>query len=204
MNGDKPYEDPIAAAILGDSPYERLRVGRYALFKQPLSRKLVWQSMIFSTLALVVPLTMTLPTSTQQLFSSDDLLLATPKILLLGAFGVGVVSVSALALTYVGYRRVTAPDGLTEREACKLLDIEDAASVVSLVTGALAVGIVVGIFLLGLGGDAAMSMFLSLGGENPFAPTAMPVSVLGVGLATSTLAVVFYALSRLFDRRLSA
>ncbi|WP_410767004.1 hypothetical protein [Haloferax sp. DFSO60] len=204
MSGDKPYEDPITAALLGDSHYERLRVGRYALFKQPLSRKLIWQSVIFATLALVLPLTLTLPASTQMLFSSDDLLWATPKILLLGVYAVAIVSTSALALTYVGYRRVKADDELSEREACKLLDIEDVASVVSLVTGVLAVAIVVGTFLLGLGGEAAMSLFLSAGGENPFAPTRMPVSVLGVGLSTTALAVVFFLASRLFDQRLSA
>ncbi|WP_410767003.1 hypothetical protein [Haloferax sp. DFSO60] len=204
MDGDEQFHDPIAAALLSDSTYERLRVRRRSLFKQPLSRKLAWQSGILAALGLIVPLSLLLPTSTRTLFPPGDILWSSPKILLLGAYAGTIVTVSALALAYVGYRRVTASGALSEREASRLLNIEDVASLISLITGLSAIVAINGIFILGQGGDRAMSMFFAAGGENPFAATTIPVSVVGVGGAAIVAAVFIFALSRVFARRLAA
>lgn len=203
MSGDEPLEDPITAAILRGTHYERLRVSQRGLFKQPLARKLAWQSAILAGLALVLPLTMQLPESTRELFSSSDLLWSSPKILLLCAFAGFVVSTAALGLVYVGYRRLQSDGELSEREARRLLTIEDVASVMSFITGAFAVIAVDGYILLGYGGEAMMAAYFDAGGENLFAAAQIPVTVLELAVASGLLAVVFFVLSRLFNRKLS-
>ncbi|MFC4359147.1 hypothetical protein ACFO0N_14465 [Halobium salinum] len=203
MDGTDRVEDPIASAVLGESAYERLRARRYSLFKQSIPRKLAWQAAILGALTLVLPLAATLPASTRRLFAGGDPLAAAPKILLLGAYAGAIEVVAAVGLCYVGYRRLRQGTELSEREARTLLNVEDVASMISLVTGAAAVAAVDGFFLLAHGGDA-MAAFFEAGGENPFAATPVPVTVLGVTLSAAGLAVVLFALSRLFDRRLPA
>ncbi|KAB1198699.1 MULTISPECIES: hypothetical protein [Haloferax] len=202
MDADNQFEDPIAAALLSDSIYESLRVRRRSLFKQPLSRKLAWQSLILGSLAMVLPLAMAFPESTQALFPAGDPLTSTPKILLLGAYAGIIEALAAVALVYVGYRRIRHGESLTEQQAGRLLDIEEMASLFSLVTGPFAVLAFDGVFLLGLGGQDTMASFFAVGGDNPFAATTIPVSLLEVTVAAGVLAVLVFAVSRLFERRL--
>ena len=202
MDTDKQFEDPIAAALLGDSIYESLRVRRRSLFKQPLSRKLAWQSGILAALAMVLPLTLALPESTRALFPAGDPLSSTPKILLLGVYAGAIEAIAALGLIYVGVRRIRHGGSLTERQARRLLDIEDMASLFSLVTGPFAVLAFDGVFLLALGGRDSMTTFFAGGGDNPFASGAIPVSLAEVTIAAGVLAVVVFAASRLFERHL--
>lgn len=204
MDGDDRVEDPIATALLGESAYDRLRARRYSLFKQSLPRKLALQAAIMGALALVLPMAMTLPASTRALFPGGDPLAAAPKILLLGAYAGSIVLVAAFGLCYVGYRRLRRGNDLSEREARHLLNVEDVASMISLVTAAAAVAAVDGFFLLGHAGSDAMSAFLAAGGENPFAGTPIPVTVPTVTLAAAGLAVALLVLSWAFDRRLPA
>ncbi|ELZ94096.1 hypothetical protein C440_10763 [Haloferax mucosum ATCC BAA-1512] len=202
MDSDERFEDPIASALLSDSHYEQLRIRRFSLFKQSLPRKLAWQSLILAALTMVLPLAMTLPASTRALFPDGDPLWAAPKILLLGAYAGAIETVAALGLVYVGYRRLTRGGALSEREARQLLNIEDVASMISLVTGLFAVVAVNGFFLLGHGGKPAMSMFLAAGGNNPFAGTPIPVPVFGVAVTAGVLSILVFAASRVFDRLL--
>jgi hypothetical protein len=202
MAENDAVEDNIASALLGDSTYERLRVRRYSLFKQPIPRKLTLQSVVLGALALVLPLAMTLPASTRTLFPGGDPVSATPKILLLGAYAGAIEAVAGLGLLYVGYRRLQRGDSLTEREAHHLLNVEDVASMISLVTGAAAVAAVDGFFVLGHGGRTAVASFIDAGGKNPFAATPVPVTVYGVAVTAAVLAVVLFVLGRVLDRRL--
>jgi hypothetical protein len=201
MDENDGFEDPIASALLGSSTYEQLRARRYSLFKQPLPRKLALQSAILGALALVFPLAMTLPSSARSLFPGGDPLSSAPKILVLGAYAGVIETVAAAGLAYVGYRRLHSGDALSEGEARTLLNVEDVASMISLVTGAAAVAAVDGFFLLAHGGDA-MSAFFAAGGDNPFAGTPIPVTVPGVAAPAAVLAAVLFVLSRLFERHL--
>ncbi|KAB1188010.1 MULTISPECIES: hypothetical protein [Haloferax] len=199
MNSENHIDDPIASALLSDSTYERLRVRRRSLFKQPLSRKLAWQSLILAALAMVLPIALALPESTRMLFPSGNPLWSTPRIIVIGAYAGAIQVVAALGLVYVGYKRIRRGAELTEREARRLLDIEDVASIFSLVTGPFAVAVFDGMFLLGYGGQDALAMFLAAGGDNPFAVSTLPVTVFGVTVTAAVLAVVLFAVSRLFD-----
>ncbi|WP_416840945.1 hypothetical protein [Haloferax sp. DFSO52] len=202
MDTDERIDDPIATALLSGSTYERLRIRRRSLFKQPLSRKLAWQSLILAGLAVVFPLALALPESTRALFSTGDPLASTPKILLLGAYAGAIEVVAALCLIYVGVRRIRNRGSLTERQARRLLDIEDMASLFSLVTGPFAVAAFTGVFLLGFGGQETMMSFFAVGGENPFAAATIPITLFDVTVAAGVMAVAVFAVSRLFERRL--
>jgi hypothetical protein len=199
---DSSCEDPVASALLGESHYERLRVRRYSLFKLSIPRKLALQGLILGMLALVLPLAMTLPTSTRALFPGGDPLSSTPKILVLGAYAATIEVTAALGLVYVGYRLLSRGDELTEHEARRLLNVEDVASMISLVTGLASVVAVNGFFLLGHAGEAATSAFLAAGGQNPFAHTPIPVTVPGLAITAGVSAVLLLALGWLFSHRL--
>jgi hypothetical protein len=201
--GDNSIRDPVASALLSDSHYERLRARRYSVFDQSIPRKLAFQGFVLATLALVYPLAMTLPASARTLFPGGDPLASTPKILLLGAYAGALETVAALGLVYVGFRLHRSRGDIGEREARRLLNVEDVASMVSLVTGAAAVAAVDGFFLLGHAGPEAMSAFLAAGGKNPFAATPIPVSVPSIAVPAGVLSVILFALSWVFARRLS-
>ncbi|WP_396612162.1 hypothetical protein ACH9L7_02420 [Haloferax sp. S1W] len=204
MDGDDSFDDPIARALLGQSAYERVRVRRRSLFKQHLSHKLALQSAIFGVVALVLPLAMTLPSSTQVLFPGGDPLSSTPKILVLGAYAGAIQTVAALGLVYVGYQRLQRDEVMSEGEAAHLLNVEDAATTMSLVTGAAAVVTLDGFFILGHAGQDLLVKYITAGGGNPFASTDIPVTVPWVAIPAAILAVVLFALSRVFRRRLPA
>jgi len=193
-------DDPITAALLGESQYERARARRYSLFKQSIPRKLALQGFVLAALALVYPLAITLPASSRALFPGGDPLASTPKILLLGAYAGTIELVAVLGLVYVGYRVQRDHGDLGEREAHRLLNVEDVASMISLVTGAAAVAAVNGFFLLGHGGQDAMSAFFAAGGENPFAATPIPVTVVSIAVPAAVLSVTLFALSVAFAR----
>ena len=200
--GDDRHEDPIASALLGGSQYERLRVQRYSMFKQSIPRKLALQGVILTALALVLPLATTLPASARAMFPGGAPLTSAPKILLLGAYAGALETVAVGGLVYVGYRRIRRGDALSEHEAEHLLTVEDVASMISLVTGLVAVAVVDGFFLLGHAGEEAMAAFLAAGGRNPFAAASVPVTVVDVATAAGVLAVVAFGLSWLFTRHL--
>ena len=199
---DDSVHDPIASAIIGESEYDRLRARRYTLFSQSLPRKLALQGLILASLALVYPLAITLPASARALFPSGNPLSSTPKILLLGAYAGALETVAIAGLVYVGYRLHRERGDLAEHEAQHLLNVEDVASMVSLVTGAFAVVAVNGFFFLGHAGPDAMSAFLAAGGKNPFAATPIPVSVTGIAVPAVALSIVAFTLSWVFARRL--
>ncbi|MFC6953263.1 hypothetical protein [Halorubellus litoreus] len=202
MDGNDSVEDRHAAALLGDSQYERIKLQRYSLFKLSLPRTLALQGLILAALALVLPLALSQPEPTRTLLGGD-VLAAEPKFLFLGAYASAIELVGVLGVSYVAYRRLAADDVLSEREVHDLLAIEDAATHVSLVTGGAAVAVVHGFFLVGLAGDPLVGRFQTLVGRNPFEPGIIPVSVGGVAVAAAALAVLALGLSHLLRGRLA-
>ena len=198
--GDSSLGDPIASALLSDSHYERLRARRYSLFDTSIPRTLALQGLVFGTLALVLPLAMTLPASARGLFPGGDPIASTPKIMLLGAYAGAIETVAAAGLVYVGYRRYRRHGTLSEHEARRLLNVKDVASMIGLVTGTAAVVALDGFFLLGHAGQGALSAFFAAGGENPFAATPIPVTVVSIAAPAGVLSVVLFALSVAFAR----
>jgi hypothetical protein len=200
MDGADEVEDPIAAVVIGGSTYERLRLRRPTLFDQPIARKLTWQAAILGVLALVLPLAATLPASSQALFPGGDPLAAAPRVLLLGVYAGGVELLAAGVLCYVSYRR--RRDELTNREAHRLLTVEELSSLIGIATPAVAVAAINAVFLLGHRDTDAMATLLEAGGSNPLVGTVVPASVSEVALSAAVLAVFLFALSRILQRRL--
>jgi|AntRauTorcE11898_2_1112593.scaffolds.fasta_scaffold03270_2 hypothetical protein len=201
MDGDDTVEDRHAAALLGDSRYEKIKLRRYSLFKQSIPRTLAVQGFILTALALVAPLALSQPESTRALLGSD-VLAATPRFLFLGAYATAIELVGVVGLGYVAYRRLTTDDVLSEREVHDLLALEDAVTHVSIVTGGAAVAVVDAFFLLGLAGNPLVDRFQALVGRNPFEPGLIPVTVIGVAIAAAVLAAVAFGLGRLLQDRL--
>ncbi|WP_435333264.1 hypothetical protein [Haloarchaeobius sp. TZWWS8] len=202
MEREDSFDDPIASAVVAGTAYERLRVRRFSLFSQSIPRKLAWQGIILLGLALVLPLAMTLPESTRTFFPGGDPVWSAPKILLLGAYAGTIELVGGAGLVYVASRRLQSDDDLSEHEARRLLNVEDVASMISLVTGAVAVFAVDGFLLLGHGGEPAVRSFLAAGGRNPFAGTPVPVSAVVVAVPAVLLAAFLFAWSWHLNRRL--
>jgi hypothetical protein len=201
MDGDDTVEDRHAAALLGDSRYQKIKLRRYSLFKQSIPRTLALQGLILAALAFVAPLALTQPESTRALLGGDALA-AAPKFLFLGAYASAIQFVGVVGLTYVAYRRLTTDDVLSEREVHDLLALEDAVTHLSLVTGGAAVAVVDGFFLLGLAGNPLVDRFQALAGRNPFEPGLIPVSVTWVAITAAVLATLAFGLSRLLHARL--
>ncbi|MFT4963663.1 MAG: hypothetical protein ACI9PP_000940 [Halobacteriales archaeon] len=200
--GDSSLQDPIASALLSDSHYERLRARRYSLFDTSIPQTLALQGVVLGALALVLPLAMTLPATVRALFPEGTPLWSTPKIMLLGSYAGAIETAAVLGLVYVGYCRYRRQGELSEHEARRLLNVKDVATMIGLVTGAAAVVALDGFFLLGHAGGEAISAFLAAGGENPFAATPLPVSVVGVAVPAGLLAIGCFALSWVFARYL--
>jgi hypothetical protein len=122
--------------------------------------------------------------------------------MLLGAYAGAIETVAAAGLAYVGYSLYRRHGTLGEREARRLLNLKDVASMIGLVTGAAAVAALNGFFLLGHAGQGAISAFFAAGGENPFAATPIPVTVVGIAVPAGVLSIVLFALSWAFARHL--
>lgn len=202
MDGDDTVEDRHAAALLGDSRYQKMKLRRYSLIKQSIPRTLALQGLILVALALVAPLALTQPESTRALLGGD-VLAAAPKFLFLGAYASAIELVGVLGLCYVAYRRLTTEDVLSEREVHDLLALEDAVTHLSLVTGGAAVAVVDAFFLLGLAGNPLVDRFQVLVGRNPFETGIIPVSVIAVAITAAVLATLAFGLSRLLKTRLA-
>lgn len=201
MDGDDSVDDRHAAALLGDSRYEKIKLRRYSLFKQSIPRTLAIQGLILAALALVAPLALTQPESTRALLGGD-VLAAAPKFLFLGAYASAIELVGVVCLCYVAYRRLTTDDVLSESEVHDLLALEDGVTHLSLVTGGAAVAVVDGFFLLGLAGDPLVGRFQTFVGRNPFEPGLIPVSVIAVAVTAAVLAAIAFGLSRHLRTRL--
>ncbi len=179
---DVPANDWITDSVLDGSTYDRLRVRRFSYFKQPISQKLTWMAGLLALVALVAPIALTLPSSASETFPGRDPLTASPKVVLLGLFAIVVVFTAAASLTAVElYRRRLEP--VSETQAKRLLNLEELASLIGLVTGSAMILLTLGLFAVGYGGESALASFVGSGGGHPFEPS-------GTGLSVARLAVL--------------
>lgn len=175
-------DDRITDAILSGSAYERLRHTERGLFAVPTPRALSIQAALLLTLSTVLPLYALFPDSVAAHVPTMDPFAASPKLLVLGVFGLAMQVLAALllaALTY--YRLRNAP--LSEGQARTVFDVQRIATGLSIFTGGIAVFITVGIVTLGAAGGGALEQYLTtIAGTNPF--TAMEA-----GLTVGELAI---------------
>lgn len=197
-------DDQIASAVLSESEYERARVERFSHFKQPLHKKLAWLGGLMAALALVLPIYGAYPAASEAYLPSTAPGAASPKAVLLGVAGGGVVVLSAvLLLGAAGYRIGKAP--VNRSQAHTILNVEDFAAYLGFGTGGLAILLTLGYFLLGAAGDGAIEGYMALmRTTNPFAASGLGVTVthLGIGAflaSVGLLAAQAYVRFRLRD-----
>jgi hypothetical protein len=166
------HDDPVTLALLGDSAYDRLRATRHSMFKQPIHKKLRWQSGLLVGLALVLPLMGVFPTDVQMLLQKDATLNAgAPKVVLLGLVGGSIVFIGGVTLTIIGVVRHRLEPGLTERQADRLLNVEEVASLLGIGTGGIGIVITLVLTAIGFGGVNAIQTYVEALGRSPFAGT---------------------------------
>lgn len=175
-------EDPIAEAVTSDCPYLRAAVERYRPIRGPVSRTLVRQAGLLLVLALAFPIVATYPETMGELVSAPTA--GFPKVLLVGALG-GAVQLFAAA-TLVGLVLVRA-NVSSDREAHRLVTLEDLATTVRLGTGGLA--IVFSIAYLSLGHAEDAIEVVTRGTTDPFATVTTAVQA-GIAVDTVALAAV--------------
>lgn len=190
-------EDPIAEALLSGSAYERLRVTRLSYFGQPVPRRLAWQGAVLGALALVAPLWITAPPEIRAAAGAT----ASPTVLLVGVFAVGVQLLGAAGHAATTLVRLRADD-MGERAAGHLLAAEEVSSLLGLGTGGFATAATLGYFLLGRLGPETVSSYVAAGGANPFAPSGLGVSVTAVAAAALVAAGGCLVASYLLDAAL--
>lgn len=170
-------EDAILRRALSESAYERERMERFSHFKQPIPRKLALQGLLLGSLALLLPLYSLYPANTAAYLPSMNPVVASPKVLLLGAFGATIEIATAALLVGVALYRVRN-EPVTEDEAETLFNVETFASYLGFGTGGLVIVLTLAFFLLGIGGESALTWYVeTMGGINPFTATGTGFSV---------------------------
>lgn len=187
MDSDIQSDDNITSAILSGNTYERLRYERHSFFRQSVPQTLRLQSAMLGLLALLLPIYGLFPDSIRSFLPAADPAVASPKVLLLGAFG-GLLELlgAAVLVGAAVYRVRLAP--LSESQAHTAIDMEDFARYVGLGTGGLAILVTVLLFAVGFGGEGAVSSYIDTAGANPFIDS-------GVGLPVATVSLVAFVAS---------
>ncbi|MFC7096086.1 hypothetical protein [Halobaculum marinum] len=180
-------DDPIAAALLSDSTYERARYQRFGWFKQSVTRKLTLQSYLLTLLAGVFPVLALLPADLRAAYFGDSVATAAPKVGVVALVAVGVIAVAGVGLVVVAAFRLARGDDFDEHTAHSVLTLEDLCSMAGLATGGIATAATYTFVLLGFGGVETVRAWVAAGGGNPYAPT-------GVGPSVATVAVTALAL----------
>jgi hypothetical protein len=187
-------DDPIADALLGDSTYQRVRAERWGWFKQPIPKKLAWQSYLLFALAAVLPLTAALPAGVRE-SPLSDVASTSPKIALLAMVAAVLVAATGLGHAGVGLRRFSLEPSLTEVQALELFNLESLCSLVGFLTGGFATLVTYVFLLVGFGGVEALETYVAAGGGNPFATSTLGVDVASVAVFAMVGAVVLRLLS---------
>ncbi|WP_439026390.1 hypothetical protein [Haloarchaeobius sp. DT45] len=171
-------DDYITQAIVHGTTYERLRASRYSFFSGPLPRKLTHQGVISASLGAILPLAFAFPPEV----GVAHPLLASPKVLLLGLFGLGVEVLAGTGLAAVALVRLRRDD-IDEQTAHRLLNVEDVASMLGLGTGAIAILLTLSYFGVATLAPEVLPSLEPGHGGGAFAAS-------GTGLTVVTLAVL--------------
>lgn len=160
--------DRIINAVLSGSAYERLQYTERGVFAVPTPRTLAIQVALLATLATVFPLYTLFPSAVAAHVPTMDPFAASPKLLVIGFFGLSMQVFAAVLLAgLTAYRLRNAP--LSEGQAHTVFDVERIATGLSVVTGGVAVFVTIAIVALGVAGAGTLGTYLSAVAEtNPF------------------------------------
>lgn len=197
---DDRFDDPIARALLGDSPYARQKVRRAGLFSQPPATKLRWQGYLLFALAMVAPAALSLPSGVRETVLGGHPLSASPTALLLGvaalAVHAGTASVHAGA-ALVGLR---LEDRLPDQVVEWVVAAEEFASVLGLGLGVVFVAATNAYVLVGHAGVEGLRAFSQAGTAGPLAPSGTGVTVAGLAVVAVLVGLVTCAVARTLER----
>lgn len=185
-------DDRITEAILGDSVYERLRVERRGFLSQPIPRKLAVQSVLLGALTFVLPITAAFPAPVTALFSAGDPAAASPRVVLLGALALVLVSATGVVLATLEYVRLQFESRLTHAQIEAMLNWEDLVSLFGIGTGGVAVLTTDGLALLGLGGLELVRTYT----QSAFTASGTGLSVVVLAVGSLCCAVGLYLASQ--------
>lgn len=189
-------DDPITTAILSESAYERLRVTEGSLFTIRPRKAMAIQALLLAVLSLVAPIYLLFPESVTPLLPTTNPAVATPKLLLLGVFGMGTELAAAVMMVGLYHYRTTRQP-LTESQARTVFEIERISAGLSLVTGGLAIAVTVGILALGLGGASTLGVYLEqVAGGDIFSQLSTTFSIAHLSAASALGAGVVLVLRR--------
>ncbi|WP_372911627.1 hypothetical protein [Salinigranum sp.] len=168
------YDDAVARTLLDGSEFHRRRLA-VGITQLSQRRKLLLFAGVAGSLALCLPIGVTLPEAVREGFLGGVPLAATPAVLALGLFGLTVELAAGLAVAAVSYRaRATT---LTEREALHLVAVDNVATMAGLGVGTLAVFATLCGFAVGYGGVEAVQAVTASGdnGGGPYTAPPLPV-----------------------------
>ncbi|SHH28312.1 hypothetical protein [Halobaculum gomorrense] len=192
--------DPIAAALLSESAYQRSRYRRFGWFNQSLTRKLTLQSYLLYILAAVLPVLTLLPSRIRGAYLGGPIAETAPRVCVAALAAAVIVAAGGLGLIGVALFVLVRGDELTDETARAVRSVERAASMAGLATGGVATVAVVSFALIGFGGVDAVTAWVAAGGGNPYASSGVglpvatvAVAVLGLGIALRVAAALFRA-----------
>lgn len=186
-------DDPIAEALLSDSPYERLRAREFSVLGGALPRKLAWQSYLLLSLAALLPIVGLLPAGVREAYAADAAL-AAPRWAVVALFAVGAIWLTGLGHAGVALRLLRLGPAISEVQARELLSLENVCSLFGFGTAGFAVLVTYAFVALGFAGLDTLTAYAAVAG-NPFAPSPLPVSIGSVAIAAMVGAVVLKFLS---------
>lgn len=178
---DGGSEDPVAAALVDGSAYERIRVQRMSTFDQRIPRKLHRFGWLQYLLAAALFSLTVLPPATEAVLPVDPVVTSTKVLVLALVGGTVVVAMGVgLILNAVTAERL-AP--MSESTAESLLALEEMASLIGFVIGGVVSAITVGIIAVAHGGPEAVDALLVVTRTSPYgaAPVPFPVSPISAG-----------------------
>ncbi len=190
------YDDPVAHTLLDGSEFHRRRLA-VGITRLSQRRKLFLFAAVAGSLALCLPIGLTLPPTVREGSLGGTPLAATPVVLVVGLFGLGAELAAGLAVAAVSLRARGAT--LTEREALHLVAIDNVATMAGLGVGSLAVLAALCGFAVGYGGVDAVQAFASSGDgvTGPYTTSPFPLpsvgAVCGAALLVSGLLAVLGA-----------
>lgn len=196
-NDGQSFDDPIAAAILSNSPYEQLRAT--GPLRRSIAVKVGALGVLLAVLTLSVPLVMTRTPVMQALYRGESPLASTPIVATLGAVGCALALASGVTLGLVA-RRVHLGEAVSRTQAQTLLVIEDVASMLGFGGGVLTLITVLTFIGCGLSSPDAVATIAS----GPFTTSLIGISVESLVAAAAAGSLVLALLSVYIHRRRSS
>lgn len=195
-SNDDPSGDHVTDALMGGSAYERLRFERYSVFKQSIPQKMHFQSALLFGLAAVLPVMAALPADVREALNANEVAAASPRVILLGLLGGALVFVCGIGLATLGFVRLKLGSSITESQAETMLNLEEVASLLSLIIGGISIVLTICYALMAHGGMGTIQAYVRTVGRDPYVASGFDVSVVAVAASAFVGGVALFVLAQ--------